>query len=418
MATTEKRMKIEIAKLREQLTRYRDAAKKRAAKRTRQVYDAATWTGAKPAPLGVYYIRIMRDAEEIGGFGPYATIRAAAADAKNILRLNIGQGYKIVETGPVYEPVIRSDKRVKLYLHPEGYSAQVAGKGVISAQVIEIAGNSERKKAGPDDLGTFGVNYNPRRRNGGSGAVEHAAKHERQAQVYAREAGNNPGGPAAKAQLSHMVAARAWDSVAQAERALAIYGQGTAASIKRAAKKAEKLSAEADAAHGVWQEHRAAVERIKGKFVNPRAAASLRKVKSGPAAKLHFPSRESAWSAMRALDAAGISAGFPSLGPDASGYYTVQVPAADEARAHVALGHSNPLVAFKTRSGKRVSFDAKRRNPAYGSGLNENAKIVVEGVKGMKSTPFRKTFRNFAAYLKWSDSDAASNCSIYRVSNE
>lgn len=35
--------------------------------------------------------------------------------------------------------------------------------------------------------------------------------------------------------------------------------------------------------------------------------------------------RKVAWKFMRACDAAGISAGYPSLGPEADGLYTVQV---------------------------------------------------------------------------------------------
>lgn len=239
--TTKKGLSTALKKAKARLTQLAEAAKERRAARKPKVYSQASWKGAAPKRLGVYFIRIMNDEQQVGGFGPYATVRAAAADAKNILRLNIGPGHKIVETGPVV-PVIRSDERVKLYLHPESYSAQVAGKGIVSAQIIEIAGNDERLKSGDDgDLGTFGVKYNPRRR-------------------------------------------------------------------------------------------------------------------------------------------------------------------------------ANPHVAFKTRSGRAISFDAKRRNP-YEREMDESKPVVVEGVKGMKSTPFRKTFRNFAAYLKWSDSEAASNCSVSHVYN-
>lgn len=159
MATTEKAMANKIARLEEALKRTREREKKRraaaAARSTRRVYNEATWKGPAPAPLGVYYIRVMLDEKQVGGFGPYATVRAAAADAKNILRMHIGPGRKIVETGPVV-PVIRSDKKIRLYLHPESYSAQLPGKGVISAQVIEIDPPESR-------LDTFPMTYNPRR---------------------------------------------------------------------------------------------------------------------------------------------------------------------------------------------------------------------------------------------------------------
>ena len=115
-----------------------------------------------PQRLAVYQIRIMLDSSEVGTFGPYATVRAAASDAKNILRLNVGKGHKIVETGPVV-PVIRSDERVKLYLHPESYSTQLVGEGILSAQVYELEPTSARST-------TFAIAYgdeanaNPRRR--------------------------------------------------------------------------------------------------------------------------------------------------------------------------------------------------------------------------------------------------------------
>lgn len=235
MAKTHKGKDSKIARLEEAVKRLRDREKKRiAAARARAAsrrYDAATWKGPAPAPLGVYYIRVMLDAQQVGGFGPYATVRAAAADAKNILRMHIGPGHKIVETGPVV-PVIRSDENIRLYLHPESYSAQLAGKGIISAQVIETEPPESRLSVFPFDYGES-ANSNPRRRR-------------------------------------------------------------------------------------------------------PRARA----------------------------------------------------------------------------------VTARRRNTSYGSGLDESKKIVVEGVKGMRSTPFRKTFRNFAAYLKWTGSDAAADYSVHRVSNE
>jgi hypothetical protein len=234
MAKTLKGKDSKIARLEETLKRLRDREKKRVAagkaRAASRRYDKATWKGPAPAPLGVYYIRVMLDEQQVGGFGPYATVRAAAADAKNILRMHIGPGHKIVQTGPVV-PVIRSDKEIRLYLHPESYSAQLAGKGIISAQVIETEPPESRLDTFPFEYGES-ANSNPRRRR-------------------------------------------------------------------------------------------------------PRATAARR-----------------------------------------------------------------------------------TRNPAYGSDMDESKKVVVEGVKGMRSTPFRKTFRNFAAYLKWTDSDAASNCSVYRVYNE
>ena len=55
---------------------------------------------------------------------------------------------------------------------------------------------------------------------------------------------------------------------------------------------------------------------------------------------------------------------------------------------------------------------------AYEKNIDHKKKVVVKGVKGMRSTPFTKTFRNMDAYDKWSDSDAASDYEVTQVTNE
>ena len=130
-------------------------AKKKPTKK-QQVFSAGEWTGAAPKKLTVYKVRLMLDEQQIGIFGPYATIRAASADAKNVLRMHVGPGYKIEEIG-VDEPLLRSDGKVKVYFHPSVYSAQATDKGVLTAQVIEQGGEAQRKK-------TFVKKYNPSRR--------------------------------------------------------------------------------------------------------------------------------------------------------------------------------------------------------------------------------------------------------------
>lgn len=55
---------------------------------------------------------------------------------------------------------------------------------------------------------------------------------------------------------------------------------------------------------------------------------------------------------------------------------------------------------------------------AFDADLDDNKKIVVQGVKGMKSRPFKKKFRNMAAYEKWIDSDAAGDFEVQYVMNE
>jgi len=175
MAKTVKGLQTTVAKLKEQIAKAKAAAKvkaakqankkaasdaakaakktKAAAKKKRQVYSADTWTGAAPKKLTIYKVRLMLDEQQIGIFGPYATIRAASADAKNILRMHVGPGFKIEEIG-VDEPVLRSDGRIKAYFHPSIYSAQATDKGVLTAQVVEQGGEAKRKA-------TFVKKYNP-----------------------------------------------------------------------------------------------------------------------------------------------------------------------------------------------------------------------------------------------------------------
>lgn len=187
-AKLSKAAQSQITKLKEQLAKAKAlgaqriadqklAAKERATKikarkvKKRQVYaygqpkktkkgediPGSQWEGASPKKLTIYKVRLMLDEQQIGFFGPYATIRAASADAKNILRMHVGPGFKIEEIG-VDEPLLRSDGNVKVYFHPSVYSAQATDKGVLTAQVIEQGGEAQRKKA-------FVKKYNPSRRN-------------------------------------------------------------------------------------------------------------------------------------------------------------------------------------------------------------------------------------------------------------
>lgn len=49
--------------------------------------------------------------------------------------------------------------------------------------------------------------------------------------------------------------------------------------------------------------------------------------------------------------------------------------------------------------------------------LDPNKPIKASGVKGTKSRPFSKKFRNFAAYEKWCDSEAADDFDVRQVEN-
>lgn len=93
--------------------------------------------------LTVYNVRLMLNETQVGEFGPYATIRAASADAKNILRMHLGPDNKIEEVG-VDEPLLRSDGKILAYFHPSIYTGQQSGGGILTAQVVETGGASER----------------------------------------------------------------------------------------------------------------------------------------------------------------------------------------------------------------------------------------------------------------------------------
>lgn len=93
--------------------------------------------------LTVYNVRLMLNESQVGEFGPYATIRAASADAKNILRMHLGPDNKIEEIG-VDEPLLRSDGQIMAYFHPSIYTGQQSGGGILTAQVVETGGASER----------------------------------------------------------------------------------------------------------------------------------------------------------------------------------------------------------------------------------------------------------------------------------
>lgn len=141
-------------------------------------------------PLTVYNVRLLEDETQVGEFGPYATIRAASADAKNILRMHLGPDNKIEEFG-VDEPLLRSDGKIMAYFHPSIYSGQQGDGPVLTAQVVETGGIGERtatfvtsvtdkkpkKKKKKATGGTQTSLLNPRR-NGRASALEadaHAA---------------------------------------------------------------------------------------------------------------------------------------------------------------------------------------------------------------------------------------------------
>jgi hypothetical protein len=55
---------------------------------------------------------------------------------------------------------------------------------------------------------------------------------------------------------------------------------------------------------------------------------------------------------------------------------------------------------------------------SYEQDMDHDKVVVIRGVKGVKSTPFRKKFKNMAAYDRWSDSEEASDYEVHDVMNE
>jgi hypothetical protein len=47
--------------------------------------------------------------------------------------------------------------------------------------------------------------------------------------------------------------------------------------------------------------------------------------------------------------------------------------------------------------------------------VQDNEPVVVMGVRGMKSKTFTKRFRSLTAAMRWLESDAAGDCTIYEV---
>lgn len=55
---------------------------------------------------------------------------------------------------------------------------------------------------------------------------------------------------------------------------------------------------------------------------------------------------------------------------------------------------------------------------SYEKDMDDNKPVIVQGVKGMDSKPFKKKFKNRAAYEKWADSEASGDYEVQQVMNE
>lgn len=75
-------------------------------------------------------------------------------------------------------------------------------------------------------------------------------------------------------------------------------------------------------------------------------------------------------------------------------------------------------VSLKMAAELHKNWANLNESASYEKDMDENKPVVIKGVKGMKSTPFTKKFKNMAAYEKWADSEAAENFEVYEVMNE
>lgn len=92
-----------------------------------------------------------------------------------------------------------------------------------------------------------------------------------------------------------------------------------------------------------------------------------------------------------------------------------------------AFAHPNHKKLDKNKNGKLDKEDfqilrGEKKTPvaeaAYEKDLDPEKKIVVTGVKGAKSTPFKKSFKNMAHYEKFCDSEDYDNHEVHQVRNE
>lgn len=81
-------------------------------------------------------------------------------------------------------------------------------------------------------------------------------------------------------------------------------------------------------------------------------------------------------------------------------------------------GTSDKFVVTKNMKVFYESVEELDEGASYEKGMDPKKKVTVQGVKGMKSRPFKKTFPNMAAYEKWADSPAAEDVDVSRVFQE
>lgn len=62
--------------------------------------------------------------------------------------------------------------------------------------------------------------------------------------------------------------------------------------------------------------------------------------------------------------------------------------------------------------------DGELEESSFRKDIDETKPIIVSGVKGMKSTPFKKQFKHMDHYDKWSESADAENYTVHHIDQD
>ena len=89
-----------------------------------------------------------------------------------------------------------------------------------------------------------------------------------------------------------------------------------------------------------------------------------------------------------------------------------------EAEEDVKVGKHVTIRDTKTKKRMTILVTENLDEASQEKDLDPKKKIVVKGVKGMKSKPFTKKFKNMDAYDKWSDSDEFGDYEVHQIMNE
>lgn len=87
---------------------------------------------------------------------------------------------------------------------------------------------------------------------------------------------------------------------------------------------------------------------------------------------------------------------------------TFDAAVAEKVQSHIESFRANVI---ENTFNEATAYDANL-------GKDKKAPVYAEGVKGAKSTPFKKKFKSQEHYAKWTDSDEFGNHEVHRVYNE